>query len=129
MRGSSFESHDSGGDSDIDTSTSYPINEEERMSAALRSKLRLAGLDSPTKTPSLSATISPRKPDSKLASHLIKRERSVLSDCGGYDAYSKRREDSSTMQSDSSSESSEPIKDARKTNDNNPPLKFNRAFR
>lgn len=136
LRGSSFESHDSGGDSDLDTSTSYPINDDDdrlmkTIDSQLKTKLKLAGIDGMSKTPPLGT--SPRKADPlglegrlKLTSH-FKRERSIVSD-SGYDVYADRREENS-LQSDSSSEASEPVKDSRKTNDNNPPLKFNRAFR
>ncbi|XP_070001190.1 serine-rich adhesin for platelets isoform X8 [Penaeus vannamei] len=135
LRGSSFESHDSGGDSDLDTSTSYPINDDDdrlmkTIDSQLKTKLKLAGIDGMSKTPPLGT--SPRKADPlglearlKLTSH-FKRERSIVSD-SGYDVYADRREENS-LQSDSSSEASEPVKDSRKTNDNNPPLKFNRAF-
>ncbi|XP_066967006.1 uncharacterized protein [Macrobrachium rosenbergii] len=145
IRGSSFESHDSGGDSDLDTSTSYPINEDDdrlmkTFGAQQKTKLKLSGIDgtssSSSRTPPVSA--SPRKAadsfglDSrlnKLGGH-FKRERSIVSD-SGYDIYSASREvggGEQCLQSDSSSEASEPLKDSRKTTDNNPPLKFNRAF-
>nr|XP_053640725.1 centrosomal protein of 170 kDa protein B-like isoform X3 [Cherax quadricarinatus] len=50
LRGSSFESHDSGGDSDLDTSTSYPINDDDdrlvkRLGSQLKTKLKLGGID------------------------------------------------------------------------------------
>ncbi|XP_068248078.1 nucleolar protein dao-5-like isoform X2 [Palaemon carinicauda] len=136
LRGSSFESHDSGGDSDLDTSTSYPINDDDdrlmkTFSSQQKTKLKLSGIDSTSRTPPVSA--SPRKTDPlgldsrlKLGSH-FKRERSIVSD-SGYDIYSGSREGEQCLQSDSSSEASEPLKDSRKTTDNNPPLKFNRAF-
>ncbi|XP_069187266.1 nucleolar protein dao-5 isoform X11 [Procambarus clarkii] len=135
LRGSSFESHDSGGDSDLDTSTSYPINDDDdrllkTVGSQLKTKLKLAGIDGLPKTPPVAT--SPRKADPlaletrlKLTSH-FKRERSIVSD-SGYDIYTAGKEDNS-LQSDSSSEASEPIKDSRKPTDNNPPLKFNRAF-
>ncbi|XP_064118725.1 mucin-2-like isoform X4 [Macrobrachium nipponense] len=157
IRGSSFESHDSGGDSDLDTSTSYPINEDDdrlmkTFGAQQKTKLKLGGIEggvssSSSRTPPVSA--SPRKGaggdsflglDSsttssssvsrlnKLGGH-FKRERSIVSD-SGYDIYSASREGGGEqcLQSDSSSEASEPLKDSRKATDNNPPLKFNRAF-
>ncbi|XP_042238282.1 serine-rich adhesin for platelets-like isoform X5 [Homarus americanus] len=135
LRGLSFESHDSGGDSDLDTSTSYPINDDDdrlvkTMGSQLKTKLKLAGIDGSPKTPPVAT--SPRKPDPlavetrlKLTSH-FKREKSIVSD-SGYDVYTAGKEENS-LQSDSSSEASEPIKDSRKSTDNNPPLKFNRAF-
>ncbi|XP_066967037.1 nucleolar protein dao-5-like isoform X39 [Macrobrachium rosenbergii] len=97
IRGSSFESHDSGGDSDLDTSTSYPINEDDdrlmkTFGAQQKTKLKLSGIDgtssSSSRTPPVSA--SPRKAadsfglDSrlnKLGGH-FKRERSIVSDSG-----------------------------------------------
>ncbi|KAK7078673.1 hypothetical protein SK128_000012 [Halocaridina rubra] len=138
VRGSSFESHDSGGDSDLDTSTSYPIvDDDDRLmktfSSQQKNKLKLSGIDGISKTPPVAT--SPRKPDPlglesrlKLGTH-FKRERSIVSD-GGYDMYSSARgTGEQCLQSDSSSEASEPLKDSRsKTIDNNPPLKFNRAF-
>ncbi|XP_069951737.1 nucleolar protein dao-5 isoform X3 [Cherax quadricarinatus] len=135
LRGSSFESHDSGGDSDLDTSTSYPINDDDdrlvkRLGSQLKTKLKLGGIDGSPKSPPI--TTSPRKPDPlaletrlKLTNH-FKRERSIVSD-SGYDVYTAGKEENS-LQSDSSSETSEPVKDSRKSIDNNPPLKFNRAF-
>lgn len=172
IRGSSFESHDSGGDSDLDTSTSYPIHDEDdrlmkigsqlkaklklvgidgdsdmetstsyptqdeddrmaKIGPHLKAKLKLAGIDGTCNSPPL--TKSPRKPpdalglESRIKLGHLKRERSIMSD-GGYDVYSTGREEAS-MQSDSSSDASEPPKDSRKPSDNNPPLKFNRAFR
>ncbi|KAK3887858.1 hypothetical protein Pcinc_008009, partial [Petrolisthes cinctipes] len=171
IRGSSFESHDSGGDSDLDTSTSYPIHDEDdrlmkigsklkaklklvgidgdsdletstsyptqdeddrraKIGPHLKAKLKLAGIDGTCNSPPL--TKSPRKPpdvpglESRIKLGHLKRERSIMSD-GGYDVYSTGREEAS-MQSDSSSDASEPAKDSRKLPDNNPPLKFNRAF-
>ncbi|XP_070001206.1 nucleolar protein dao-5 isoform X24 [Penaeus vannamei] len=91
LRGSSFESHDSGGDSDLDTSTSYPINDDDdrlmkTIDSQLKTKLKLAGIDGMSKTPPLGT--SPRKADPlglearlKLTSH-FKRERSIVSDSG-----------------------------------------------
>ncbi|XP_069187269.1 dentin sialophosphoprotein isoform X13 [Procambarus clarkii] len=91
LRGSSFESHDSGGDSDLDTSTSYPINDDDdrllkTVGSQLKTKLKLAGIDGLPKTPPVAT--SPRKADPlaletrlKLTSH-FKRERSIVSDSG-----------------------------------------------
>lgn len=136
LRGTSFESHDSGGDSDLDTSTSYPINDDDdrlmkTVGSQLKTRLKLAGIDGTSKTPPVAT--SPRKPDPlametriKLTNQ-FKRERSIVSD-SGYDMYTPGKEEN-ILHSDSSSEASEPVKDSRKSIDNNPPLKFNRAFR
>lgn len=80
----SFESHDSSGDSDLDTSTSYAALHDDRPPAALRAKLKLSGLDSNSeKGLGGSSLRASNKHESSNSSH-IKRERSNMSD-GGYD--------------------------------------------
>ncbi|XP_018023411.1 uncharacterized protein LOC108679320 isoform X5 [Hyalella azteca] len=77
----SFESHDSGGDSDVDTSTSFALQEDR--TPALRSKLKLSGLDSSSKGFGAALNNSrTSKVDPVVSSHL-KRERSIVSE-GGY---------------------------------------------
>ena len=122
----SFESHDSGGDSDLDTSTSYPIQDDERLTRQLKSRLRLVGIDG-GKTPPIA---SPRRPKEAMELKGFRRERSIVSD-GGYDGYGGRRGvDEGSGQSDSSSDGSEGVrKEGRKGVENAPLLKFNRAFR
>ncbi|XP_050693905.1 mucin-19-like [Eriocheir sinensis] len=143
LRGSSFESHDSGGDSDIDTSTSYPTQEDERLShigTQLKARLRLVGIDGGSigaRTPPQAP--SPRRPLGTSGSDTqevvrkgFRRERSNVSD-GAYDGYLGR--DDGTA-SDSSSDGSDGLGAggsvgagvAKKNVENNPPLKFNRAF-
>ena len=122
----SFESHDSGGDSDLDTSTSFAM-QDDRPPHSMRAKLKLSGLESSQKGIGSSSVLSPRtKPDPNS----MKRERSIMSD-GGYDPFASSGQfEEHNLQSDTSSETSEQLKEARnKSNINNPPLKYNRAFR
>ncbi|CAL4063115.1 unnamed protein product [Meganyctiphanes norvegica] len=123
-RGLSFESHDSGGDSDIDTSTSYAnTDQDSRLSKALKNKIKSNTIDSLTRQ--IAVVTSPKRTEVKSGHHL-RRERSSMSEVG-YEAFAARHEDQ-TLPSDSSSETSDHAKDCRKNSDNNPPLKFNRAF-
>ena len=125
-----FESNDSGGDSDIDTSTSYVRQEPTRQPSSLRSKLKLSGLEGGSSKVAMSngvgAPSSALSPRGGSGSNLKQR---VGASDGGYEKY--EGDDLSEQNSDSSSETSELLKETLlpKQNLNNPPLKYNRAFR
>ena len=85
----------------------------------IRAKLKLSGLNGTQ----LKAALSPR---TKLDS-TSKRDRCIVPDVGGYDVVAPS--DARSLRSDSSSETSEKIRESRQNTPNNPPLKYNRAFR
>ena len=97
---------ESGGESDLDTA-------DERLSEALRAKLRLAGLHHKSSTTPKAPLSSPRRTPAGAAAEVVYPP------------------DEDVEHSDSSSEVSDPYKDTsiRPPVDKNPPLKFNRAFR
>lgn len=91
----------------------------QNPTAPLRTKLKLSGLNGTA----LKGAASPR---SKLETSSTKRDRSLVSD-GGYDPVGLL--DERSLLSDSSSETSDQNRESRKCTPNNPPLKYNRAFR
>lgn len=129
FRNTSFESHESGADSDFDNSFPYPFNDDERIGSSLKSKLRLTGLMPASKSPAgvPAGVVSPRRPESGVPKD--PKLKTPRGDGGAaYEAYNQRRDDRG-LHSDSSSEASEPYKEVARPNEKNPPLKFNRAFR
>ncbi|CAL4062166.1 unnamed protein product, partial [Meganyctiphanes norvegica] len=129
LAGSPFASQESGGDSDIDTLTSYPQTDNDtKLSQAIRNKLKLSNLESTSKPKQLVSM--PSRAEANLQGRLklaLRRERSTMSDVG-YDRFAAARQEEHCMQSDSSSETSDNIKESQKATEKNPPLKYNRAF-